>query len=175
MAITENLEGTRAGSIDAAGARTLTRHFTVTGTDVLQTAIAEVDTLLKPYQANYNVGTDPFSGAAVYATYYGTKSWSRPEGTDETWNFIVTYTTAPIEQVEMFTSQRRVIQEQPPKPCTEKIRLLHMTTTRLLLLILKASLLTKEERQHQSLQLIDVSASQKKLSIFQCSVHCRTW
>jgi len=96
MAITENLEGTRAGSIDAAGARTLTRHFTVTGTDVLQTAIAEVDTLLKPYQANYNVGTDPFSGAAVYATYYGTKSWSRPEGTDETWNFIVTYSTAPI-------------------------------------------------------------------------------
>jgi hypothetical protein len=96
MAITENLEGTRAGSIDAAGARTLTRHFTVTGTDDVQVAIAEVDTLIKPYSATYNVGTDPISGATVNATYYGTKSWSRPEGTDETWNFIATYTTAPI-------------------------------------------------------------------------------
>ena len=96
IVITENLEGTRAGSIDAAGARTLTRHFTVTGTDDVQVAIAEVDTLIKPYQATYNVGTDPISGTAVNATYYGTKSWSRPEGTDETWNFIATYTTAPI-------------------------------------------------------------------------------
>jgi len=94
MAITENLEGTRAGSIDAAGARTLTRHFTVTGTDDLQVAIAEVDAEVKPYSATYNIGTDPFSGGAISASYYGTKSWSRPEGTSETWNFVVTYTTA---------------------------------------------------------------------------------
>ena len=96
MVITENLEGTRAGSIDAAGARTLTRHFTVTGTNDVQVAIAEIDAHIVPYAANYNVGTNPIFGGTVYATYYGTKSWSRPEGTDETWNFVLTYSTAPI-------------------------------------------------------------------------------
>ena len=94
MAITENLQGTRSGSIDASGSRTVKRNFTVTGTDVLQTAIAEMDAHIK-YLNTYEVGTDVVTGEAVSATYYGTKSWSRPEGTDETWSFEITYSTAP--------------------------------------------------------------------------------
>jgi hypothetical protein len=94
MAITENLQGTRSGSIDASGSRTVKRNFTVTGTDVLQTAIAEMDAHVK-YLNTYEVGTNVITGDAVLATYYGTKSWSRPEGTDETWSFEITYSTAP--------------------------------------------------------------------------------
>ena len=95
IVITENLQGTRAGSIDAAGARTLQRQFTIIGTNILQDAIEEMDTQVPPLTSTYVVGTDPQSGVAVFATYYGTKSWTRLEGSDDVWSFTLTYSTAP--------------------------------------------------------------------------------
>ena len=68
MAITENLQGPRAGSIDASGSRTVKRNFTVTGTDNLQTAIAEMDAEIG-YLATYEVGTDVVSGGVAASTW----------------------------------------------------------------------------------------------------------
>lgn len=94
--ITENLQGTRAGSIDAAGSRTLQRQFTVAtdGGEDLQAVIAAMDAHIAP-MSTYEVGTHTATGAAVEATYWGTKSWSRPEGTTDTWSFTLNYSTAP--------------------------------------------------------------------------------
>ena len=91
--LSERLSGTRSGSIDPTGSRTLTRQFDIVGTDVLQTAIAIMD-LNVPTGSTYQVGVNG-AGVAVLATYYGQKSWSRPEGEDDHWIFTITYSTAP--------------------------------------------------------------------------------
>lgn len=95
MTITENLEGTRSGSIDASGSRTVQRHFILTGTNVLQDAIVQMDVEVPPLTSIFAVGTDPQSGNTVFATYYGTKSWSRLDGSADAWAFTLTYSTAP--------------------------------------------------------------------------------
>lgn len=96
VTITENLQGTRSGSIDAAGARTLQRQFTAVAdnNEDLQAVIVAMDAHVE-YLETYEVGTNPVSGAAVEATYWGTKSWSRPEGMTDTWLFTLNYSTAP--------------------------------------------------------------------------------
>lgn len=103
MAVTERLEGTRSGSIDPVGARQLTRVFDVVPTVegdplILQDAIAEMDVEV-PLESTYSVGTeydfDENKYVVATATYYGQKSWSRPEGENDHWIFTLTYTTAP--------------------------------------------------------------------------------
>tara|TARA_R110000824_G_scaffold82478_3_gene206730 strand:+ start:142 stop:978 length:837 start_codon:yes stop_codon:yes gene_type:complete len=94
----ENLQSTRAGSIDSSGKRTLQRHFTVSDTApyTLTEAIADMDAHI-PYLSTYLIGTDYATGLGVVATYYGAKSWSRPEGINNAWEFVLTYSTAPSE------------------------------------------------------------------------------
>ena len=98
MAVTERLEGTRSGSIDPTGSRTVTRIFDVTGTDVLQDAIAEMDAHIK-ILTTYPIGTiydfDTNAYVTATATYYGQKSWTHGEGSDDHWIFTLTYSTAP--------------------------------------------------------------------------------
>jgi hypothetical protein len=98
MAVTERLEGTRSGSIDPTGSRTVTRIFDVVGTDVLQEAIAEMDAHIKILNT-YPIGTiydfDEDAYVEATATYYGQKSWTHGEGTTDHWIFTLTYSTAP--------------------------------------------------------------------------------
>lgn len=93
VTVTERLAGTRSGSIDPTGARTLTREFDIVGTDVLQTAIASMDAEVE-IGHTYAIGVNS-AGFNVRATYYGQKSWTRPEGVNSHWIFTITYSTAP--------------------------------------------------------------------------------
>ena len=99
MGITERLQGTQTGSVDPIGARTLTRVFDVIGYDSLKTAPAGVDSLVVPNQATYEVGRvfnhDTNEMVDAVATYYGQKSWTRPEGENDHWIITLTYSTAP--------------------------------------------------------------------------------
>jgi len=98
--ITEILDGTRAGKINASGgSKTLQRHFMVAGgedpLDIHQ-AIIDMDAEIKPGSATYDVGTHVVDGYTKTATltYYGTKSWSILDGQSNTWEFVLEYTNA---------------------------------------------------------------------------------
>ena len=99
MPITERLQGTRSGSIDPIGARTLTRVFDVIGYGTLKEALTGMDSLVVPNQATYDVGRvfdhDTNQMVDAVATYYGQKSWTRPEGDKDHWIITLTYSTAP--------------------------------------------------------------------------------
>tara|TARA_R100000655_G_scaffold11743_1_gene26991 strand:+ start:1454 stop:2305 length:852 start_codon:yes stop_codon:yes gene_type:complete len=102
MAVAEKLNGTRSGSIDTtSGVRTIERHFYVTGTSNIQTAIAEMDASVPPFSSTYQVGTMLVNNVsvAVTARYYGSKSWSKLEGETEGWEFVLKYTTNQNQEV----------------------------------------------------------------------------
>ena len=106
MAVIEKLDGTRAGSIDPnSGTRNIDRHFIVTGTNNIQTAIAEMDAEI-PLFSTFNVGTIIVNNQSVtaYATYYGAKSWTKltgesMAGTNGAWEFVLRYTSQPAEAI----------------------------------------------------------------------------
>lgn len=95
--IIEKLDGTRTGSIDASsGTRELVKNYIVTGTEDITVAIAKVDDEV-PLWTETQIGTIKFGDKdiVVNGRYYGTKSWSKLDGTKNAWSFELTFSTAP--------------------------------------------------------------------------------
>ena len=106
VAVSEIYSKSEAGSIQANGARTLRRKFQVTGTTVLETALSgpyATGTMPNPS------GVDTLEIGGETATYWGTRSWSRPDGLQDTWIIECEYTTAPNQDtsaIETFGDTR---------------------------------------------------------------------
>jgi len=88
VVVSEIFSKSESGSINATGARTITRKFHVTGTTVRETALAATAEGLPALDDTTTIGGET-------ATFYGTRSWSRPDGMQDTWVLEYEYTTAP--------------------------------------------------------------------------------
>jgi len=89
MTIKENFD-TDSGTINAGGARTITRSFYVFPFDTF----ADADAAMANTDADGVAIDDEYTLGGVTATYYGTRSWSRVDGSGDTWVFNLEYTTA---------------------------------------------------------------------------------
>jgi len=100
MTVKENFD-TEAGTINAGAARTISRSFYVFPYATWALADAAMHTPDDgeggggegvAIDDTYELGTND-AGETVVATYYGTRSWNRVDGTKDTWLFNLEYTT----------------------------------------------------------------------------------
>tara|TARA_R100001594_G_scaffold150505_2_gene212030 strand:- start:8641 stop:9510 length:870 start_codon:yes stop_codon:yes gene_type:complete len=100
VVVSEKLNGTKSGNINAeSGIRTLTKTYIVesntSATLTLQGAMSALEDVV-PIFSEIDVGYEFRANTtlAVTCKYYGTKSWKLIEGTDNAYEFELTFTNA---------------------------------------------------------------------------------
>ncbi len=107
VSVTEKFSKSRTGSIDPNGTRSVTRMFDVIGTSDMYQAVTA--TGLPVRGDSVEVGDDQW-GVGVYATYIGSMSWSRPEGSEDHWVISCKYSTNTQDITEADTGQMMTTQ-----------------------------------------------------------------